>query len=139
MTRVSESAKLYVPASRVWEVVGDFTAIAGWHPGVLNCEEDREGTQVVRRLNVGAEAPVVERLEDSDDEAMSHTYSLVSGPLPVRDYRATLEVVADDETSCTLHWSSAFEPDGVPESEAVAAVQAIYRAGLDHLRFKIGG
>ncbi len=139
MTRVSESAKLYVPASRVWEVVGDFTAIADWHPGVLHCEEDREGTQVVRKLDVGAETLVVERLEDTDDEAMAYTYSLVSGPLPVRDYQATLQVVADDETSCTLHWSSAFEPDGVSKSEAVAALQAIYRAGLDHLRFKIGG
>lgn len=139
MARVSEAAKLYVPAERVWETVGEFAGIDRWHPGVLTCEEDSHGTQAVRKLDIGAGAPVVERLSEHDDEAMRYTYVLVEGPLPVREYEATFQVHRDDATSSTIEWSATFEPAGVTPDEAVAAVRDIYRKGLEHLRFILGG
>ena len=139
MPRVSESAKLYVPAERVWETVQDFAGIADWHPAVLACTEDWEGTQRLRRLDVGAAEPVVERQTESDDNAMRYSYVIERGPLPVRDYEASLAVHADDATSCTVAWEGRFEADGVPESEAVAIIQDIYRKGLEHLRFSLAG
>lgn len=138
MTRVEESAKLYIPAARVWEVIGDFGAIDRWHPSVLGCTEDWEGTQKRRRLDVGEDEPVVERLDEADDAAMRQAYTFVSGPLPVRDYTAVLQVHADDGNSCTVSWTGAFEPAGVDPDTAVETIRGLYRKGLDHLRFQLG-
>lgn len=139
MTRVSESTKLYVPADRPWAVIRDFHALDRWHPLAQRCEASFEGTARVRKVEVGADAPLIERLEELDDDSMSQSYALVSGPIPVRDYLAVIRVKADDATSCTIEWSSTFEPDGVSEEDAVATIQNIYRQGLDHLRFTLGG
>lgn len=139
MTRVSEAAKLYVPAERVWETIGDFAGIGQWHPGILACEESRHGTQLVRSLDIGAGAPLVERLSEHDDAAMRYAYVLLDGPLPVRAYEAALQVHRDDAASCTVEWNAAFEPAGATPEEAVRVVRAIYRKGLDHLRFTLAG
>jgi len=139
MVQVSEAAKLYIPAERVWEVIDDFTAIDEWHPAVLRCKAGVDGTQTTRELDVAADKPIVERLDSLDEADMTQTYTMLSGPLPVRDYHATLKVNRDDATSCTVEWSSAFEPDGVSAEEAVEIIQNIYRKGLEHLRFRLGG
>ncbi len=139
MPEVSEAAKLYTPAERVWETIGDFKAIDQWHPAVLRCKSGLQGTQTTRELDVAADEPIVERLEEFDEKAMMQTYSILSGPLPVRDYRATLQVRRDDANSSTVEWHGSFEADGVPDEEAVEIVQTIYRKGLDHLRFLLGG
>jgi hypothetical protein len=139
MTLVSEAAKLYVPARRVWETIGDFVEVARWHPSVHESEEDWDGAQRLRKLDILAGQPLVERLEDHDDDAMRYSYTIVSGPLPVRDYESTLSVHCDDATSCTVEWNGRFAPDGAPEAEAVELIRGIYRKGLEHLRFTLGG
>lgn len=139
MTRVSEAAKLYVPAGRVWEIVGDFVRIDQWHPAVREATAGADGDLRLRTLETGAGEPLVERLEDFDEEGMAYSYTLISGPLPVRTYKARIQVKKDNEESCTVEWNGAFEPDGVSENEAVEAVRSIYLQGLEHLRFALGG
>jgi len=138
MARVSESARLYAPAERVWEAIGEFGSIADWHPAVLSCELGSQGTHTVRTLDVGADDPVVERLDVHDPRAMRYTYTLEDGPLPVRDYRAALSVHRDDANSCTVEWNSEFQPTTDDPGEAVEAIRDIYRKGLEHLRFTLG-
>lgn len=139
MVEVSEAAKLYIPADRVWDVIGDFTAIGEWHPAILGCKTGLDGTQTTRELDVAADKPMVERLESLDEADMTQTYTMLSGPLPVRDYHATLKVNRDDANSCTIEWTGTFAPDGASEEEAVEIIQSIYRKGLEHLRFRLGG
>lgn len=136
---VSESTRLYTPAERVWRHIGDFLAIDRWHPRVLSCKEAREGTQKVRRLNIPAESELVERLESHDDAAMQYEYTVVSGPLPVRDARGRLWVHRDTAGSCTIHWELRFYASGVTRTTAVTAVRDHIRAGLDTLRFSLAG
>jgi hypothetical protein len=139
MPHVSEAAKLYAPAERVWETVRDFTAIDQWHPAVLRCKAGLEGTQTTRELDVAADKPIVERLEEFDEKNMLQSYSILDSPLPVRDYHATLRVRRDDANSCTVEWNGSFEAEGASDEEAVEIIQTIYRKGLDHLRFLLGG
>lgn len=139
MAQVSEAAKLYVPAGRVWEILGDFVRIDRWHPGVQEATAGSDGTLRLRTLDIGADDPVVERLEDFDEKGMTYSYRLISGPLPVRDYTARIRVKKDNEESCTVEWHGQFAPDGVSADEAVEAVQSVYRQGLEHLRFALGG
>ena len=39
-----------------------------------------------------------------------------------------------DGKGCTVEWSSAFEPSGASEPEAVKVIRGIYEAGFDNLR-----
>lgn len=45
MAKVSTSSRLMAPAETVWELIGDFNALADWHPAVEKSELD-EGTHV---------------------------------------------------------------------------------------------
>jgi len=50
--------------------------------------------------------------------------------MPVCDYRATMKVVDLGGGRSRLEWSSTWEPDGVSEEQARAAVQAVYTGVL---------
>ncbi len=142
MTKVSMSTKLNVPAAKVWEVVGRFNALSDWHPAVEKSELEGEGTTrgTIRRLSLAGGGSIVERLENIDETAHRYTYSILQGPLPVANYTATIRVTeAPDAKSCTVEWSSEFDPAGGPESEAVKAIESVYKAGLENLEKMFGG
>lgn len=136
---INESTRLYTPAERVWAWIGDFTAIASWHPRVLEARDGHAGTQKERELDLGEDSWLVERLEDHDDAAMRYRYTVVSGPLPVREAEGELWVHPDTSGSCTVNWEMRFVPDTTDADAAVATVQEYMRAGMEYLRFKLAG
>jgi hypothetical protein len=139
MAKVEMSTTLPVPARTVWDVIGGFNSLARWHPAVAKSEESKEGTATVRRLSLHGGGTIVERLEGQDDRARTYTYSILTSPLPVTGYTASLRVEeSKDGKSCTVGWSSAFEPSGTSEPEAVKAIRGIYEAGFDSLRKMFG-
>jgi uncharacterized protein YndB with AHSA1/START domain len=140
MAKVSMSTTLPVPARTVWDAIGGFNSLAKWHPAVAKSEEAKEGAATVRRLTLHGGGTIVERLEGKDDRKRTYTYSILQGPLPVAGYTATLHVEeSNDGKSCTVEWSSAFEPSGTSEPEAVKVIRGIYEAGFDSLRKMFGG
>ena len=140
MAKVSMSTTLPVPARTAWDAIGGFNSLAKWHPAVAKSEEAKEGTATVRRLTLHGGGTIVERLEGKDDRQRTYTYSILQGPLPVAGYTATLHVEENkDGKSCTVEWSSAFEPSGASEPEAVKVIRGIYDAGFDSLRKMFGG
>jgi hypothetical protein len=139
MAKVSLSTTLPVPARTVWDAIGGFNSLAKWHPAVAKSEEGKEGTATVRRLTLHGGGSIVERLDGKDDRKRTYTYSILEGPLPVAGYSATLHVEENkDGKSCTVQWSSAFEPAGASEPEAVKVIRGIYEAGFDNLRRMFG-
>ena len=139
MAKVSLSTTLPVPARTVWDAIGGFNSLAKWHPAVAKSEESKEGTATVRRLTLRGGGSIVERLDAKDDRKRTYTYSILDGPLPVAGYKATLHVEENkDGKSCTVQWSSAFEPAGTSEPEAVKVIRGIYEAGFENLRRMFG-
>ena len=139
MTKVSLSTTRPVSAQAVWGMIGGFNNLAKWHPAVAKSEETKEGAATIRRLTLHGGGTIVERLEGKDDKKRTYTYSILSGPLPVAGYKATLHVEENkDGKSCTVEWSSAFEPSGAAEPEAMKAIRGIYEAGFDNLRKMFG-
>lgn len=139
MAKVSLSTTLPVSARMVREVIGGFNNLAKWHPAVAKSEETKEGTPTIRSLTLHGGGAIVERLEGKDDEQRTYTYSILAGPLPVAGYKASLHVEDNpDGKSCTVEWSSAFEPSGASEPEAVKVIRGIYEAGFDNLRKMFG-
>jgi Polyketide cyclase / dehydrase and lipid transport len=139
MPKVSMSTKLPVPAQTVWDQIGRFGAMAEWHPGISKSEQTQEKGATVRRLSLVGGGTIVERLEQKDDKERVYTYSIVDSPLPVANYSARLGVRAEDDRSCTVEWSSDFEPSGAPEDQAVQAIRNIYETGFNNLKRMYGG
>jgi hypothetical protein len=139
MSRVQVIATVPAGPQAVWDVVGDFGAIAKWHPAVAESRAEGMGPGALRRLTLVNGGRLVERLEEFNDGERYYSYSLVEGPLPVSDYYATLHVrAAYDAPSSTIEWTGAFTARNVPESEAEQLIRSVYQAGLDNLRQLVG-
>ena len=115
----------------VWLMIGTFDAIAKWHPAVERAELEERGT--CRRLHLVGGGSILEKLESHDDAARSYSYSILEGPLPVRDYVSTLRVTRGDDGQTLVEWSSRFEPTVEP-AEAERIIRSIYEAGLSNLQ-----
>jgi hypothetical protein len=139
MTKVNLTTELPVSAETVWATIGNFNALAKWHPAVEKSEESKQGGATVRKLSLRGGGTIVEQLERRDDRERSYSYSIVEGPLPVSGYKSELKVrQGKDASSCVVEWSSEFEPTGAPENEAVKAVRGIYEAGFKSLHKMYG-
>jgi ribosome-associated toxin RatA of RatAB toxin-antitoxin module len=140
MPKVSSSTELPVPAKTVWDVIGNFNALPDWHPAVAKSQLEKQDGGTLRKLSLVGGGTIEEKLEQIDDKERRYTYSIVSGPLPVANYTATLKVrESQDGDGCTVEWSSEFEAKGAPEGDAVAAISGIYEAGFDNLKKIFGG
>jgi hypothetical protein len=133
MTNVTMSAKVPVPADQVWNIIGGFNALPTWHPAVKESKLDAGGR--VRTLELAGGGSITERLEHFDEKDRVYSYSILQGPLPVKNYVATIKVKQNaDGKGCTIDWWSEFVPAGAPEADAVKVVQGIYQAGFDSLQ-----
>jgi hypothetical protein len=124
-------------ADEVWKLVGQFNALPDWHPAITSSKLEDGGK--IRRLSLFGGGEIVERLEQIEPGDRLYRYSIVSGPLPVANYTATLRVKEGPDSKAVLEWSSEFDPSGASESDATAAVQDIYKMGFDNLRKMFGG
>jgi Polyketide cyclase / dehydrase and lipid transport len=119
-------------AEKVWVAVGDFCGIASWHPAVAKCVLSEKDGKSFRELTLKDGARLLERLEAIDKTAMSYTYSIVEGPLPVKNYTSTLSVKADG-TNSKLSWVGTFEANGKPDADVINLIAGIYDGGTTEL------
>ena len=137
MAEVKMSQDLPVPAQVVWGVIGAFNGLPDWHPAVEKSETVTKDGVKTRTLHLAGGGEIVERLEVVDDKERTYSYAIVSGPLPVADYTATIKV-REAGMGCSVEWSSDFTASGAPESDATAAIRGIYKAGFENLKKMFG-
>ncbi|MDY8107549.1 SRPBCC family protein [Fulvimarina sp. 2208YS6-2-32] len=127
---VTQSAQIEADPAKLWSTVGGFCAIADWHPAVTACEESEvDGTQR-RTLSLEGGGTLVEDLVSRDDDAMTYTYRIVEGPLPVANYESTISVSGNDNLT-TLAWDGTFDAaEGATDEEAIGVITGIYDAGI---------
>ncbi len=127
---VKKSMQINAGLDAVWAYAGDFCAISVWHPVVENCEIVEENGATYRMLTLGDGAELKER-HDGDTEN-GYSYTIVGGPLPLKDYSSTFQAEGD-ATSATINWSSTFMAAGIPDDEAIGIVTGIYEGGLSSI------
>lgn len=135
MTSVREEGELGAGIDEVWKLVGDFGGFVA-AMGVP-VEVSGEGIGATRTIALG-DAPTIERLEELDHDAKRLVYSLLEGPLPLSNYVATMQLSAIDDGRTRIDWSSTFEPAGMSEADAIAAVRGIYKGGIAGMQARFG-
>ena len=126
--RVERWTDLAAPAAEVWAAVGDFGALADWHPAVDKCEIVEIEGETHRHLTLADGELLLEKLIETGDDF--YRYEIVEGPLPVEDYRSTFTVFPRGE-GCRVFWSSTFDSEDPQADEIVAG---IYELGLEAIR-----
>ncbi|MBI4183162.1 MAG: SRPBCC family protein [Proteobacteria bacterium] len=136
MVQVTVKQTFDVPASQLWDLIGQFNGIADWHPAVERSELEAGGMR--RRVRLVGGGELLEQLEEVDAHQRFYTYRILEGPLPVAGYTATIRVTENNEGGATVEWSSEFEPLGRP-AEVAKLIQGIYERGFENLRKMFGG
>lgn len=116
----------------VWQKIGDFCGIANWHPAVAKCELSIDKKE--RTLTLKGGGTIVERLARWSDKTHSYTYKIVSSPLPVDNYVATIHVApAKSGAGSVISWRGHYTAKGASDADAKKAIDGVYDAGLKSL------
>ena len=136
--RVEDKA---ITAEAVWAAIGDFCGIAAWHPAVAACDLSEKDGAKIRTLTLkDGGGTIVEELVKWDEAAHAYTYLILEpGPLPVANYTSTLSTKADDDGGAGIRWVGSFNAKGASDDEAKAAVEGVYKAGVEALLAKVKG
>ncbi|MBP2579685.1 carbon monoxide dehydrogenase subunit G [Streptomyces sp. PvR006] len=139
---LERSTVLAATPDAVWAVVGDFGALADWHPHLPPSRAEEDGDPevpgTVRVFAVEGTVVARERLLDHDADARSYRYALLDPlVLPVHDYVATLAVRPHPEGS-EVTWSAVYRS----EDDVAAQVESLfgdgtYGPGLAALRARL--
>lgn len=132
--QISASIEINATADAVWQVVRDFNGLPNWIPAVTGSAMEGEGPGAVRVIKTADGAEMTERLESFDDHGRALSYSLVEGPLPVKDYRAILSVTPTEDTRCVVDWTCTCQADGIPEEQLRPIIETLYNGGLEALK-----
>lgn len=133
MPELTLSTLLPATAEEVWSIIGDFAGLARWHPLVPNCRPGDDGCSRIISLR-GLE--VVEVLIPDQSPPMGHTYTVRASPMPITDYRATLQVVAEGARA-RLRYHGRFTPVGVSEEQAAGMLRGFFDAGFSALQARL--
>ena len=122
-----------IPAGieQVWKAVSDFVGVIAMMG--VPVESEGDGIGMTRTVAMGGSA-ITERLEAIDPEAHTTSYSIVSGPIPVKGYLATISLDPGGDGATHITWSGRFEPDGISENEAVKMIERIYAGGVNAIQ-----
>lgn len=89
-----------------------------------------------RAISVKGGGLIEERLLASSNAKHSITYSILSSPLPVKNYTATFTLIpAGKETKVV--WQARFDATGAPDAEARKVISGIFTSGFDGMKQKL--
>jgi len=126
MTTVSVTDTFDAPVERVWPHVSAFGEIDKYMRGIDSLRVVGKGLGTDRVIGTpGGE--IVERLTWLDDDAHHLSYTIVSGPIPVERYVATVKLSPQCER-CGIEWVGCFEPTGMSAEEAEKNFSGVYGA-----------
>ncbi|ACB95290.1 SRPBCC family protein [Beijerinckia indica] len=133
--QVLRRIEINVPADRLWDKLRDFCSIKEWHPAFATCVLDTENNVSVRTLTTKDGAISIERLLNSSNPGRTYSYEVLSTPMPVESYRATMKVLIGGDGKSNVIWTSAYKTrEGVAPALAAEKLGDFYMQGLTHLK-----
>jgi carbon monoxide dehydrogenase subunit G len=133
MAEVKVEQEIEASADKVWKLMRDFGGLKAWNPGIDSVEVAGEGIGAIRTIKMGP-MTIKERLEHLDDASRTFRYSIVEGPVPARDYLATVQVEEAGPSRTRIVWGSTFEPEGASVADLTGLFEGVYKGGIASLR-----
>lgn len=140
MPELTVSRTIARPAAQLWPLLGRFSRLPGWFPGIdgFYCEGDTPGCR--RHIRIGP-FEVTQLLLEQDDVAFRTVYQVTQGPgiSPDTGFVVSINLEAgDDAEHCRVHWQArlAALPANMPagsEDAFTARTRKNYEHALDHL------
>jgi hypothetical protein len=116
-------------ATDLWDLIGDFGDMEKWSgKSSGSCVAEGEGIGALRTITMRNGGEIVDRLDALGE--FTYSYSIVTSPLPLKTYRATMTVEPLGDAKSKLTWSGEFEPAGISDEEARALVAGMYNYGI---------
>ncbi|OIQ28862.1 MAG: hypothetical protein BM562_11925 [Alphaproteobacteria bacterium MedPE-SWcel] len=149
--KVTLTTEVAAAPGEVWAAIGHFQDMS-WHPAAFATTGDG-GNEIdaTRVITLGsADGPTIaEILYKFSDEKMSYSYRITEVDvevLPVTNYSSHLTVKPRDGGGALVEWRGAFyrgypnndPPEHLNDAASIAAVSAVYQAGLDALVERFG-
>lgn len=144
MPKVFVSTVINAPIERVWSVASDFNGLPAWMPGMKDSviEPGKTEKQIgaVRKLTMpGTKDILRERLEALSPEDYLISYSVLEGPLPVKNIRTSMRLRPITDTYGTLgEWSTEFDTEKGGEEEGQQFMTRVFNAGFRSLKRHLG-
>ncbi|MFK7751816.1 MAG: SRPBCC family protein [Sedimentitalea sp.] len=149
--KITVTTEVSADPATVWAAIGNFQDMS-WHPAVHDTKgENGNAIDATRVLTLGAaDGPSIsEILYKYSDTKMSYSYRITDVAvevLPVTNYSSHLTVKPRDGGGALIEWRGAFyrgypnndPPEELNDAAAIAAVTAVYEAGLEALKDKFG-
>jgi len=150
--KVIETIEINAPADKVWAKVGNFGDMS-WLPAVEKTAA-KGGNEVgaTRSLTLKGDkkGPIEEELLKYDAAGYSYSYKITNVDvkvLPVSNYSSHITVTPEDGGKSKVEWWGAFyrgfpnndPPPELNDEAALAAVTAVYKAGLSGLKQAVEG
>ncbi len=144
--KITLTAEVAAAPGEVWAAIGNFQDMS-WHPAVHETTGDG-GNEIdaTRVLTLGeAGGPTIsEVLYKYNSDKMTYSYRITDVKvevLPVTNYSSHLTVKPGKNGGSLVEWRGAFyrgypnndPPENLNDEAAIAAVSAVYKAGLDAL------
>ncbi|MBW2591968.1 MAG: SRPBCC family protein [Deltaproteobacteria bacterium] len=134
MTHVSMKTTLNAAAEQVWRTVSDFNGLDKFVGAVASSSVNGTGIGAERTLSLQDGGRIVEKLVRLDNDTRTLQYSIVSSPLPVKNYISKITIKKLGRSQCEITWSSTFYAKGIPEKEAEKVIEGIYAMGFKGLK-----
>lgn len=148
--KVTETIEINVPPAAAWARVKNFDDMT-WHPAVEKSEGNGgNAPEATRTLTLKGGGEIHEVLDRYDDEKMTYSYRITEvdvAVLPVTNYASHLTVKPGVNGGSLVEWRGAFyrgypnndPPEHLNNEAAIAAVTAVYKAGLSGLKAALEG
>lgn len=136
--QVHVQRELQHSAEVVWALLEDFGNMS-WAPGIQNLVVEGQGVGMVRKIHMGEGPSIDERLDALDRDRRYLEYSIpANNPMPVADYKASVEVTEQGADRCRIDWRCAATPAGMEEAEAKGIIEGVYSMMLDWIEEHLG-
>lgn len=142
MPQVYVSGILDASAARVWSVVAPFDGLADWHPAFKSSvitngvPANLVGAERLLTLQDGGE--IRERLLGMSEFKRTCVYTILSSPLPITEYVATMRVTpVTMGDRAFVEWWSRFEAAPGDREAMVNLIRGVYEAGIEAVAAKL--
>jgi mxaD protein len=141
--KVVKSVEVPADAVKTWATVGDFGGAHGWHPAVETTKitkgtGKRKGDMRVLTLKGGGD--ITETLTSYSARKHSFSYRIDDGPLPVKNYNATISIEPGQSAGKSrIVWRASFDArDGSKDDDVRKMIEDIFDAGLGNASKMLG-